>query len=53
VKEETVDVSETYSRQLQNFADCVIRSELSFSAALDAAENVRIVEELYAIRHSL
>ena len=53
VKEETVDVSETYSQQIQDFADCVIRSEVSVSAAIDAAENVRIVEELYAIRHCL
>jgi len=53
VKEETVDVSETYSRQLRDFADRVMRSEVSFSAALDAAENVRIVEELYALRHCL
>jgi predicted dehydrogenase len=51
-EEQTVDVSETYSRQLQDFAARVMRSEVSCSAALDAAENVRIVEELYAICHS-
>ena len=53
VKEEIVDVSATYSEQIQDFADRVARSEVSFSAALDAAENVRIVEELYAIGHCL
>jgi predicted dehydrogenase len=50
VNEEIVDVSATYSEQIQDFADRVARSEVSFLAALDAAENVRIVEELYAIR---
>lgn len=53
VKEEMVDVSATYAEQIRDFADRVKRSEVSYSAALDAAENVRIVEELYAIRHCL
>jgi predicted dehydrogenase len=53
VNEEIVDVSATYSEQIQDFADRVNRSEVSVSAALDAAENVRIVEELYAIRQCL
>jgi 1,5-anhydro-D-fructose reductase (1,5-anhydro-D-mannitol-forming) len=51
VKEEIVDVSATYSEQIRDFADMVGRSEASSSAALDAAENVRIVEELYAMSH--
>jgi predicted dehydrogenase len=53
VKEEIVDVSMTYSEQIRDFADTVKRSEVSISASLDAAENVRIVEELYAISHCL
>lgn len=53
VKEEMVDVSATYSEQIRDFADMVKRSEVSISAAVDAAENVRIVEELYAISHCL
>jgi predicted dehydrogenase len=53
VNEEMVDVSTTYSEQIQDFADRVKGSEVSVSAALDAAENVRIVEELYAISHCL
>jgi predicted dehydrogenase len=53
VKEDIVDVSATYSEQIRDFADKVRRSEVSSSAALDAAENVRIVEELYAISHRL
>jgi predicted dehydrogenase len=53
VNEEMVDVSATYAEQIRDFADRVKRSEVSYSAALDAAENVRIVEELYAIRQCL
>jgi predicted dehydrogenase len=53
VNEEMVDVSATYAEQIRDFADRVKRSEVSYSAALDAAENVRIVEELYAIRRYL
>jgi predicted dehydrogenase len=53
VNEEIVDVSATYAEQIRDFADRVSRSEVSVSAALDAAENVRIVEELYAMSHGL
>jgi len=52
-KEVTVDVSMTYAEQIRDFADTVKRSEVSISATLDAAENVRLVEELYAISHCL
>ena len=51
VKEETVDVSKTYSEQIRNFADMVCRSEFDSTAALDSAENVRIVEQLYTINN--
>jgi len=53
VREEMVDVSMTYSEQIRDFADTVKRSDVSISASLDAAENVRIVEELYTISHCL
>lgn len=53
VKEVMVDVSKTYSEQIQNFADAVCRSEVESDAALDAAENIRIVEKLYAISNCL
>lgn len=53
VKEAMVDVSATYSEQIRSFADAVKRSEVSISASLDAAENVKIVEDLYAISHCL
>lgn len=53
VKEEVVDVSTTYSAQIRSFADAVGRSDVNISEALDAAENVRIVEELYAISQCL
>jgi len=49
IKEVTVDVSMTYSEQIRNFADAVCSSEVDSTAALDAAENVRIVEKLYAM----
>jgi predicted dehydrogenase len=53
VKEVTIDVSTTYSEQIQFFADAVCRSEADNVSALDAAENIRIVEELYAISNCL
>lgn len=51
VKEETIDVSKTYSEQIRNFADEIYRSEFDSTAALDSAENVRIVEQLYTINN--
>jgi predicted dehydrogenase len=53
VKDEMVDVSTTYSEQIRNFADAVGRSEANISESVDAAENVKIVEKLYAISHCL
>lgn len=53
VKEVMVDVSTTYSEQIQNFADAVCRTEVDSASALDAAENIRIVEKLYAISNCL
>ena len=53
VKEVMVDVSTTYSEQIKNFADAVCRTEVDSVAALDAAENIRIVEKLYAISNCL
>ena len=53
VKEVTVDVSTTYAEQIRNFAEAVCRSEVDSTAALDAAENVRIVEKLYEIINCL
>ena len=47
VKEDIVDVSMTYAEQLRNFADAIGRSEANILEPLDAAENVRIVEQLY------
>jgi len=49
IKEEKIDVSTTYSEQIRHFADIVCRSEFNSVAALDAAENVRIVEKLYSV----
>jgi len=49
VKEEEVDVSATYSEQIRSFSDAVCRFDLNTAEALDAAENVRIVEELYQL----
>jgi predicted dehydrogenase len=54
VRQETVDVSTTYFEQIRDFARAVKGSDASISPSLDAAENVRIVEEFYAIaRYSL
>ena len=53
VKEEVVDVSTTYSEQIRSFADAVDRSDVNISEALDATENVRIVEKLYGISQCL
>jgi predicted dehydrogenase len=49
VRQETVDVSTTYFEQIRDFANAIKRSNASISPSLDAAENVRIVEEFYAI----
>ena len=52
IKEEWVDVSTIYADQIRSFADSVAKSEISYSQAIDAAENVRIVEGLYSISQS-
>lgn len=49
VKEELVDVSTIYAEQLRNFAKAIAQPELAAFQDISAAENVRIVEELYAI----
>lgn len=49
VKEATVDVSAIYRVQLRDFAKAIDQSEGVSFQDCSAAENVRIVEELYAI----
>lgn len=53
VKEETVDVSMTYAEQIRSFAATTGRSDINISEPLDAAENVRIVEQLYELSQRL
>lgn len=49
VMQELVDVSTIYSDQLRNFAKAIAQPELVAFQDIFAAENVKIVEELYAI----
>jgi len=49
VKEELVNVSNIYTEQLRNFAKSIVQPGLPAYQDISAAENVRNVEELYAI----
>ena len=53
VKEELVDVSNIYTEQLRNFAKSIAQPGLAAFQDISAAENVRKVEELYAISECL
>jgi predicted dehydrogenase len=48
-KQELVDVSMVYAEQLRNFANAIAQPEHAAFQDISAAENVRTVEELYAI----
>lgn len=50
-QEVMVDVSSTYARQLQAFADVILTKDVNYRSAIDAAENIRIIEKLYEISH--
>ena len=49
VREEVVDVSGIYAEQLRNFANMVGQSGVISYQDIAAADNVRVIEELYAI----
>lgn len=49
LKEELVDVSTIYSEQLRNFANAIAQPEPVAFQDLFAADNVKIIEEIYAI----
>ena len=49
VKDEAIDVSAIYSEQIRTFADTIRRRNIPSIQDTSAAENVRIVEELYLI----
>lgn len=51
-QEVLVDVSSTYARQLQAFADVILTQNVNYRSALDALENIRVIEKLYEISHS-
>lgn len=48
-REETVDASTIYAKQLQDFAETIVRSVGNAAQDVAAAENVKLIEELYAI----
>jgi len=47
-----VDVSDTYIRQLQAFSDVILSKNLNYRSAIDASENIKIIEKLYEISHT-
>lgn len=49
VREKVVDVSTIYAEQLRNFAKMIDQPEVVATQDISAAENVRIIEKLYAI----
>jgi len=52
-QEVMVDVSGTYTQQLQAFAEVVLTRNLNYRSAKDAWENIKIIEKLYEISHPL
>jgi len=53
IKEEWVDVSAIYADQIQSFSEHTVKSEINYSQAIDAAENIKIIEDLYSISQNL
>ncbi len=51
-QEVIVDVSSTYARQLQAFADVILTQNVNYRSSMDALENIKIIEKLYEIGHS-
>ena len=47
VIEETVDVSSIYVDQIKDFAHKILNKEFDSSCSVEAAENVKLVQELY------
>lgn len=53
LQQESVDVSMNYKNQIRAFADKLNSDSLDMSATQVAAENVKIIEECYALSQSL
>lgn len=48
-QEVMVDVSSTYAQQLQAFANVILAQDVNYRSAIDALENIKIIEKLYEI----
>lgn len=45
----TVDVSMIYTRQLQAFADVILSRKVNYGSAIDAMENIKILDKFYEV----
>lgn len=49
----TVDVSMIYAMQLRAFADVILSRKLNYGSAIDALENIKILEKMYDVSKSV
>jgi len=53
IEELELDISDIYAKQLQAFADTILSGRTDYGSAVDASENIRLVENFYRISHQL